>query len=181
MPKCPHCGEEIYWVIIKGKVFAVPFSYKDVESEKAELLKYNTIKEIYCPKCFQRLRIYSFEDLIKFFENKEAGEKQKSEIHSKKNEETKFECECPRCKKTIRCWFIIKGKMGQKIPSQLRGYKPHEEFVACCGLGEAFDDWGNELMLWAEEFSIHCPWCSAELPLHTVSEVKKFLEICCEG
>mgnify|MGYP000338941218 CR=1 FL=1 len=45
MPRCPICGEEIYWVIVKGKVLAIPFSYTDVKSEKAEILKYNEIKE----------------------------------------------------------------------------------------------------------------------------------------
>jgi len=28
MSKCPLCGEEIYWVIVKGRVFAVPFHIK---------------------------------------------------------------------------------------------------------------------------------------------------------
>jgi len=68
MPRCPACGEEIYWVIIKGKVFAIPFSYADVKSEKAEILKYNEIKEVRCPKCCGKIPINNFEELLLFFE-----------------------------------------------------------------------------------------------------------------
>ena len=68
MSKCPLCGEEIYWVIVKGKVFVIPFSYTDVKSEKAEILKYNEIKEVRCPKCFGKLAINNFEELVLFFE-----------------------------------------------------------------------------------------------------------------
>ena len=67
MSKCPLCGEEIYWVIVKGRVFVVPFSYKDMKSELAEFLKYNTICGVCCPKCFRKLNIHSFEELIEFF------------------------------------------------------------------------------------------------------------------
>jgi len=68
MAKCPLCGENIYWVIVKGQVFAIPFSYTDVKSEKAEILKYNEIKEVRCPKCFGKLAINNFEELVFFFE-----------------------------------------------------------------------------------------------------------------
>ena len=66
MVSCPACHQEVYWVIVKGKVFAIPFSYRDIQSEKAELLKYNEIKEVCCPKCFSKLNISSFEDLVEF-------------------------------------------------------------------------------------------------------------------
>jgi len=66
MSKCPLCGEEIYWVIVKGRVFAVPFSYKDMKSELAEFLKYNTFRAVYCPYCFGELDISNFEELVKF-------------------------------------------------------------------------------------------------------------------
>jgi len=64
--KCPACDEEIYWVIVKGKVFSIPFSLRDVDSEKAEFLKYNTIFAVYCPKCFQKLSIRNYQELIGF-------------------------------------------------------------------------------------------------------------------
>jgi len=67
MSKCPLCGEGIYWVIVKGRVFAVPFSYKDMKSELARFLKYNTICGVYCPKCFGKLNINNFEELVEFF------------------------------------------------------------------------------------------------------------------
>ena len=68
MAKCPLCGENIYWVIVKGQVFAIPFSYTDMKSEKAEILKYNEIKEVRCPKCCGKLSINNFEELLLFFE-----------------------------------------------------------------------------------------------------------------
>ncbi len=68
MPRCSVCGEEIYWVIVKGKVFVIPFSYTDVKSEKAGILKYNEIKEVRCPKCFGKLAINNFQELVFFFE-----------------------------------------------------------------------------------------------------------------
>jgi len=68
MVRCPVCGEEIYWVIVKGTVFAIPFSYTDVKTEKAEILKYNEIKEVRCPKCCGKLSINNFEELLLFFE-----------------------------------------------------------------------------------------------------------------
>jgi len=68
MPKCPLCGENIYWVIVKGQVFAIPFSYTDVKSEKAEILKYNEIKEVRCPKCCSKLPINNFEELLLYLE-----------------------------------------------------------------------------------------------------------------
>ena len=67
MNRCPFCNQEIYWVIVKGAIFAVPFSYKDIQSEKAELLKYNEIKGVFCPKCFEKLNINTFQELIEFF------------------------------------------------------------------------------------------------------------------
>ena len=67
MPKCPICSEEIYWVIVKGKVFVVPFSYTDIKSEKAELLKYNTVCGVYCPRCFGKLNMNSIGEIIAFF------------------------------------------------------------------------------------------------------------------
>ncbi len=66
MVKCPACGEEIYWVIVRGKVFSIPFSLRDVDSEKAEFLKYNIIFAAYCPKCFQKLNIRNYQELIEF-------------------------------------------------------------------------------------------------------------------
>ena len=68
MPSCPVCGEEIYWVIVKGKVFSIPFFYADVKSEKAEILKYSEIKEVRCPKCCGKIPISNFEELLLFFE-----------------------------------------------------------------------------------------------------------------
>jgi len=76
MPKCPVCGEEIYWVIVKGKVFAIPFSHSDAKSEKAEILKYNEIKEVRCPKCCGKLSINNFEELLLFFEEIIPSEEQ---------------------------------------------------------------------------------------------------------
>jgi len=67
MSKCPLCGEEIYWVIVKGRVFAIPFSYTDVKSEKAEFLRYNTVCSVYRPKCFGKLNMNSIEEIIAFF------------------------------------------------------------------------------------------------------------------
>ena len=67
MAKCPLCGENIYWVIVKGQVFAIPFSYTDVKSEKAEFLRYNTVCNVYCPKCFGKLNMNSVEEIIAFF------------------------------------------------------------------------------------------------------------------
>jgi len=66
MVRCPACDEEIYWVIVRGKVFSIPFSLKDVDSEKAGYLKYNTIFAVYCPKCFQKLNIRDYQELIRF-------------------------------------------------------------------------------------------------------------------
>jgi len=66
MSRCPLCGETIYWVIVKGRVFAIPFSYTDVKSEKAEFLRYNTVCGVYCPKCFGELNINNFEELVEF-------------------------------------------------------------------------------------------------------------------
>ena len=67
MPRCLICSEEIYWVIVKGQVFAIPFSYTDVKSEKAEFLRYNTVCSVYCPKCFGKLNMNSVEEIIAFF------------------------------------------------------------------------------------------------------------------
>jgi len=63
-------------VIVKGQAFAIPFSYTDVKSEKAEILKYNEIKEVRCPKCCGKLPINNFEELIFFFEEIISSEEQ---------------------------------------------------------------------------------------------------------
>ena len=68
MTKCPFCKKEIYWVIVKGKVFSIPFSYKDINSDRAKLLKYNEIQSVHCSKCFAPLKINNIKELIKFFE-----------------------------------------------------------------------------------------------------------------
>ena len=87
MSKCPLCGKEIYWVIVKGRVFAVPFSYKDTESELARFLKYNTTCGMYCPKCFGKLNINKFEELVEFLS---INQYQKSLIEMK-------DLRCPKC------------------------------------------------------------------------------------
>lgn len=66
MAICPNCNQFIYWVIVKGKVFAIPFAYSDINSEKHELLKFNDFEEVRCPKCYGELPIKNIDELIKY-------------------------------------------------------------------------------------------------------------------